>query len=109
MKVFIKTVSLTLVISVTVLFFSSYKKVEAVAETLVVSSVAVAIGAIVSFICSSVAGYINSSLDNLSADIIAELKWDKMEKDRIAAEATKKVTVPSAFMVKAPFFSPFFI
>ena len=93
MKMFIKTVCITLCISVTTLFFSSYKRVEAVAEGLIVSSVSVAIGAIVSYICSSVADYINSSFDSLSSEIITDLKWDKMEKDRIAAEATQKVNV----------------
>ena len=92
MKAFVKTVSLTLCISVTMLFFSSYKKVEAAATgTLIASTVAVAIGAIVSYICAAVADYINSSLDSLSSDIIADLKWDKMEKDRIAAEAAQRV------------------
>ena len=90
MKTLFKTVSVTLAVSVTVLFFSC-QRVKAAAGTLVASSVAVAIGAIVSFICASVADYVNSSLDKLSADVAAELKWDKMDKDRIAAEAEKKV------------------
>lgn len=88
MKMFIKTVCITLCISVTALFFSSYKRVEAVAVT-TVSAAVVAIGSII----VAVATYF--AIDNIP-DIQSYVKSSSFESSITTDEEGIAIFNPSS-------------